>query len=439
MNEQPSPLIIPRSEHCLSRNGIDPAALKVLYRLHHHGFTAYLVGGCVRDLLLGKTPRDFDVATNAHPQQIRELFHNSRLIGRRFRLVQVYFHGGKTIEVSTFRRRSEFEEAGEIGPPHPENTFGTPVEDAFRRDITINGIFYNIADFSIVDYVSGLGDLRQGVIRCIGDPEEKFVHDPVRMLRVIRHAARTGFPIEEKTYQCLLGHVERLGLCSPARVRDEFLRELQEGSAEKSMALMIQTGMLFILFPLFRPLLNEEGQKEYFLRIIGALDSLYVSENTPSEEFFLSLFLYPLFKVCCRVDDFPPGRKGQTAFHQNVREWLGEILGPLQFTRQGKEAASNLLSTQRIFREFLPGRKLPLRLMRKPYFLQAHLLSDVEARARGEGPEVLGPPAEERKVQGRKKKRRHRRQRRRLPLADRALDRKKEQNPLTWPATENRS
>ena len=192
MDEQPVPRILPRQEHPLSLRFIDPDALKILYRLHDRGFLAYLVGGCVRDLLLGKIPKDFDVATDAHPQQIRELFRNSRLIGRRFRLAHVFFKNNKFIEVSTFRRRSEFEEEGAEDHPHADNTFGTPSEDAFRRDITINGIFLNIADFSLIDYVGGLEDLRQNMIRCIGDPDEKFVSDPVRMIRVIRHAARTG-------------------------------------------------------------------------------------------------------------------------------------------------------------------------------------------------------------------------------------------------------
>ena len=253
MIEPPVPRIVPRSEHSLSRQNIDPEALKVLYRLWDHGFVSYLVGGCVRDLLLGKIPKDFDVATDAHPQQIKEVFRNSRLIGRRFRIAHVFFRGGKYIEVSTFRRKSEFEEEAEIPHPQGENTFGTPAEDALRRDITINGIFYNPRDFSLIDYVGGLEDLQNGIIRCIGDPDEKFHQDPVRMIRVVRHAARTRFRIEEETYQALLRHVAELDLCSRSRVRDEFLRDLCEGSAEASIRLMLKTGMLRALFPLSQP------------------------------------------------------------------------------------------------------------------------------------------------------------------------------------------
>jgi poly(A) polymerase len=174
-NHKLTPLIISRSEHPISRKMIDEEALKVLYRLHRHGFLAYLVGGSVRDLLLGKTPKDFDVATNARLHEINTLFRNSRIIGRRFRLVQVFFKGGKIVEVSTFRSHSEFEEIQtEEGEFVRKESFGTPEEDALRRDITINGLFYNIADFSIIDYVGGMADLERQVTRTIGDPNERF-------------------------------------------------------------------------------------------------------------------------------------------------------------------------------------------------------------------------------------------------------------------------
>jgi len=220
-----TPIVIPRAKHPISRKRIDEEALKVLYRLHRHGFLAYLVGGSVRDLLLGKTPKDFDVATNAPPHEINALFKNSRIIGRRFRLVQVFFKGRKVIEVSTFRSRSEFEEVQtEGGEIIRTDSYGSPEEDALRRDITINGLFYNIADFSMIDYVGGMADLEHQVIRTIGDPDERFEQDPVRMIRVIRHAARTGFPIEDQAYQAILRHRQEIRKCSPSRLRDEFLR-----------------------------------------------------------------------------------------------------------------------------------------------------------------------------------------------------------------------
>ena len=212
----------PSREHTLSRRDIDPDALKVLYRLKDAGFTAYLVGGGVRDLLLGRRPKDFDIGTDAHPYQIKKLFRNCFIIGRRFRLAHVKF-GTKVIEVATFRRQVTERRAGggrsaRAGPDrrggrggpgggeprhgehdhliHRDNTFGTAEEDAFRRDFTINALFYDIATFSIIDYVGGLEDLRAGVIRCIGDPDVRFREDPVRMQRAVSFAARLDFAID---------------------------------------------------------------------------------------------------------------------------------------------------------------------------------------------------------------------------------------------------
>ena len=422
MDQPAIPRILSRQEHPISRKTIDPDALKVLYRLHQHGFIAYLVGGCVRDLLLGKTPKDFDVATDAHPRQIREIFRNSRLIGHRFRLAHVYFSAGKYIEVSTFRRHSEFEEEDPEAHPHSDNTFGTPAEDAMRRDITINGIFYDIADFSLVDYVGGLEDLSNGVVRSIGDPDEKFVQDPVRMIRVIRHAARTGFRIEEKTYRALITHVENLRLCSPARVRDEFLRELREGSAKESMRLMIETGMLFVLFPSFLVPFEDEKRKVYFLNSMKTLDQLHLLEEKVSDELSLTLLLHPFLEFYCPMEEFPAGRKGQPEFLLKVREWLMQILGPFSFTRYSREAAAQLLAHQRTLREFEPLGRLPLRLVRRPEFSQVLLLFQLAGKARGEEPITFSGPLEGKKFHRRKRKRRFRRKTRRqtgdAPAAD---------------------
>ena len=216
-------------------------ALKVLYRLHHAGYTAYLVGGGVRDLLLGKTPKDFDVVTDARPGELRKLFRNSRIIGRRFRLVQVFFKGGHTVEVSTFRCRSEFDELTENdASPAKDTTYGTPAEDAQRRDMTINGLFYNIADFSLVDYVGGMEDLEARRIRVIGDPAVRFVRDAVRMLRVLRHAARIGFTIDAGAWKEILAKGHLIRTCPPARVRDELLKDFHSGAAQPFFKLMVE-------------------------------------------------------------------------------------------------------------------------------------------------------------------------------------------------------
>src|SRR4029450_9414218 len=209
------PTIVPRSAHPISRRQIDPDALKVLYRLHEHNYVAYLVGGSVRDLLLDRRPKDFDIGTSAHPHQVKKLFRNCWIIGRRFRLAHIRF-GTKTIEVATFRRQVSAEELGALDaqppahgipgdepqPGHPDrllhrdNTFGTPEEDAFRRDFTVNALFYDIGSFSIIDYTGGLDDLHGRLRGCIGAPVERFQEDPVRMLRAVAMAARLDFAID---------------------------------------------------------------------------------------------------------------------------------------------------------------------------------------------------------------------------------------------------
>ena len=199
------PRIIERAEHPISRRDIDPSVLKVLYRLINAGHLAYLVGGGVRDLMLGRRPKDFDVGTSAHPQQVRDLFRNSRLIGRRFRLVHVFF-GPHNVEVATFRRRSE--ELGGLDDPliRLDNTFGTPQEDAFRRDFTVNALFYDPATFHVIDYTGGVEDLGARLIRTIGDPETRMREDPVRMLRAVRFAAKLDFAIEPATRAAIERH-----------------------------------------------------------------------------------------------------------------------------------------------------------------------------------------------------------------------------------------
>src|SRR5258705_780881 len=215
------PRIVPREEHSVSRRDIDPDALKVLYRLRQYEHVAYLVGGSVRDLLIGRRPKDFDIGTSAHPYQVKKLFRNCWIIGRRFRLAHVKF-GTKVIEVATFRRQVQpGEEIGPEAPPlpdaqrsrdadtdaerliHRDNTFGTPEEDAFRRDFTVNALFYDIATFSVIDYVGGLEDLDQRVIRTIGDPAVRFREDPVRMLRAVALAARLQFTIDRDTLEAM--------------------------------------------------------------------------------------------------------------------------------------------------------------------------------------------------------------------------------------------
>jgi poly(A) polymerase len=282
------PTIVARSEHSISRRDIDPDALKVLYRLHEHGHTAYLVGGSVRDLMLGRRPKDFDVGTSAHPHQVKKLFRNCWIIGRRFRLAHVKF-GPKTIEVATFRRQvdpselsvdpSEADRAVEATPEQPiasdapfeaqvqaegthlahvrahdrlihrDNTFGTPEEDAFRRDFTINALFYDIASFSIIDYVGGLQDLDERLIRSIGEPGVRFLEDPVRMLRAVVFAARLDFRIDTPILEAIETHRHEIARAAPARLMEEYFKILRSGFAENSFRMLKETKLLRAITP----------------------------------------------------------------------------------------------------------------------------------------------------------------------------------------------
>src|SRR5512145_2543906 len=215
------PRILPRPEHTVSRKDIDPDALKVLYRLKNHNFLAYLVGGGVRDLLLGRRPKDFDIGTSAHPQQVKRLFRNCFVVGRRFRLCHVRF-GSKVIEVSTFRRQAPTEEGETL--IRRDNTFGTPEEDAFRRDFTVNALFYDIGTFSVIDYVGGLEDLARRIIRTIGAPDVRFREDPVRMLRDVALAARLGFKIEAETLESIRSLRGEIVKSSSARIIEEMYK-----------------------------------------------------------------------------------------------------------------------------------------------------------------------------------------------------------------------
>jgi poly(A) polymerase len=385
-----TPLVIPRSEHPISRKMISEEALKVLYRLYRHGFLAYLVGGSVRDFLLGKVPKDFDVATNAHPHEIRALFRNSRIIGRRFQLAQVFFKGGMVVEVSTFRSRSEFEEMRiEDGKIIRTDSFGTPEEDALRRDITINGLFYNIADFSIIDYVGGMIDLQQQIIRTIGDPDERFQQDPVRMIRVIRQAARTGFSIEDRTYMAILRNRDEIRKCSPSRVRDEFLRDLKEGAAEPSLNLMLRTGLLLSLFSDLKRVFGDQNplkkrDEPFFLRLFALVDQLIKMEKPVPESILLACFFTPFLQVVTPQHPFLGEREKAIYLAQAIRWTIHQLLDPFSFPKGIREMASQILIAQSTLKKILRRGLIPKRLRMKRYFHEAVLFFGIETQARGE-------------------------------------------------------
>ncbi len=285
------PVVVDRGDHCISRRLVPENTLKVLYRLHRSGHRAYLCGGSVRDLLLNRKPKDFDVVTDAHPTAVRRLFRNSRVIGRRFRLVHVMFQDG-VVEVSTFRKEPEARSEGELLVTD-DNTFGTPEQDARRRDFSVNALFYNIADFSIIDYVGGLGDLDDRLMRVIGDPDIRFREDPVRMMRAVEFAARLDFEIEADTWDAIVRHRDEVLKASSARVSEEILELLRRGWSLESFELMMETGLLGSLIPELSSEL-EAGGADYFWRMLEVLDRTIQSGRSFSDSVYWSVLLLPL-------------------------------------------------------------------------------------------------------------------------------------------------
>lgn len=255
------PVVCARPDHCISRKNIDPDALRVLYRLSDLGYIAYLVGGGVRDLLLGRKPKDFDVGTSAKPNEVKRAFRNCFLIGRRFRLAHVRF-GSKVIETATFRRESQT--VGEIMEhaaegPFEDNTFGTPETDANRRDFTVNGLFYDIKTFAVIDWVGGLKDLKRRLIRSIGDPMIRFREDPVRMMRAVKFAARLDFQIERNTERAIRKLHSCILTAAVPRVCEEVFRMFPYGKSEQAFRMLYRFGLMGDLLPELAAFISASG------------------------------------------------------------------------------------------------------------------------------------------------------------------------------------
>lgn len=401
---------------------IDPDAIKVIRRLVRYGHEAYLVGGAARDLLLGRKPKDFDVATSARPQEVRRLFRNCRVIGRRFRLAHILFSGGKIIEVATFRRdpNQQFEVIGgdedepeRLVPTHDheadddqdlliryDNVFGEPHEDAIRRDFTINGLFYDIERSEVIDYVGGMYDLQNRIVRTIGPPDVRFREDPVRILRAIKFAARCDLGIEPDLYDAMVDHRAELQRAARPRLLEEVLRLMRGGAAHRSLFLAWETGVLSEVLPEVASYLDDEAPgAELTWGRLAALDRRHRAGRLPSDPVLLgALLLGP-------VEEWIEGVKDPSAAFE---EFVEEISQRLSLPRRMKDRLRCITTAQRRLRTGRLG-VLP----RRDFFPDAVDLLLVDRDARGEpAPEWVGEIAGDGEPHERGRRRRRRRRRR---------------------------
>jgi len=380
---------------------IDPDALRVVQRLRRYQHKAYLVGGCVRDLLLGRKPKDFDVATSATPNEIRRCFRNCRIIGRRFRLAHVFF-GRKIIETATFRAnpRAPDDETSETPVSEEktpdllirrDNVFGTEEEDARRRDFTINGLFFDVDTAQVIDHVGGLPDLEARLVRTIGDPDIRFREDPVRILRAVKFAARCDLAIEAETYQRMMEHKAELAKCAQARVTEEFYRLLRPGAARRSFELLIETGLLEFLLPelaqIWRADQDDPEVKTRLDRFWGYLraldESIVARGEAPSDAMILATLLLPPLR-----DALAPDAQAGQNISQIVGLSVQPILERLKASRRDSELCRQILLTLRyLLPGGRPGRQRH-RLMNRPFYQDALWLASIVAVAEG-----VEPPA----------------------------------------------
>jgi len=366
------PMIIPRAQHNISRQNISIHALKVLYRLKRAKFDAYLVGGSVRDLLLSRKPKDFDVVTNARPKQIKKVFRNSRIIGRRFKLVHVYFEN-EIIEVSTFRGNidqttKEFKNtnAKEQKNHSSTNTYGTIEEDVYRRDITINALYYNIEDFSIVDYVNGMKDIEKKTIRIIGKPKVRFAEDPIRLLRTLRLAEKLNFNIahEVKPY---LSKMKSLLLDVPsARLLDEIIKLFFYGAAYSTYKALEAHDVLSTIFP-GCPQKTTTQFITFLKAALKTMDKRFFQEKTLTPAFLLAVFLWLPFQI--QLQSLQKEHSISAALHKSIRHVFEEQRSVFPISKRFKQMIRQIWILQFKFEKY--NKKKAEKIKQQRYFKAA--------------------------------------------------------------------
>jgi len=365
-------------------------------RLQRFGHAAYLVGGCVRDLLLKRTPKDFDVATSARPREVRKLFRNCRLIGRRFRLAHIHFRG-KIIETATFRAAADKHEDGDLLDLliRSDNVFGSEREDAYRRDFTINALFYDPVERVLVDYVGGLEDLVERTLRFIGDPEVRVQEDPVRILRAIKFAARLDFEVEPESWRAVTGFRCELDRAAPPRLLEEVLRMLRSGAAEIAFRMMWESEVLEVILPeVARYLSRSLDRGEERDPGAGLWAYLHAVDRSDRELLTNAVLLAALMihPVADAAGSDPAGyglRPASSTFGETARELLRRLVERLRLPKRDVERIGQLLASQKRLFQLRRDAALPRALMRRVYFPEALDLFEIGVRASRKGRSTL--------------------------------------------------
>lgn len=380
------PQRIPRAEHIVSRTQFTQGTLRTLYGLKDAGFEAYVVGGGVRDLLAGGTPKDFDIATNAHPDEIRQVFRNCRLVGRRFMIAHVRW-GREILEVTTFRGAiTDSHERDDTGRILSDNEYGTLETDAFRRDFTVNALYYDIRDFSIVDYVGGLEDMQKKVIRLIGDPELRYREDPVRMLRAVRIASKLGFSIEAKTAAPIPVLASLLREIPPARLFDEIVKLLQSRDGLANLEGLRHYGLLKHLLPMTDRAMADARSMEFIrLALTNTADRLG-NEQTVSPAFLYAALLWPAVDQGYRKLSAREGHHPNVALNQAAEAVLAQALAHVSIPKRFSLPMREIWQLQPRFEQRSGARAK--RLMTHPRFRAAYDFLLLRASV-GEVPQAL--------------------------------------------------
>ena len=394
------PVIVQRAEHCISRQDISPEALKVLYGLKEAGYIAYIAGGGVRDLLLGRKPKDFDIVTDATPNEVRRVFRNCRLIGRRFRLAHV-FYGAINIEVATFRSNQEQEEEdgaaqgrdlhrrSDEGVILRDNVFGTPEQDAIRRDFTVNALFYDIRDFAVIDYVGGLEDLKRRILRFIGDPQVRCVEDPVRMIRAVRFAAALGLTFDPATEQAIRDQRECLALANRSRLYEEVQKLFFCGAAQRAYELLRDFGLFSMLFPEVGVWLGPAKGTPECRRISAALlqvDEWRAAGRTVSPALLFALMFGGMHEAHAG-ELVAQGQHKGLALHSVTMQHFGGLTERVQVPKTVRYRTAEILASQP--RLTADGGRRARPLATRAFFPEAAAYLEFTARLTGEHREAL--------------------------------------------------